>query len=142
MTDVATRTSDRSTAGASTGRPVTGEAVTGGVADGGVADGAAPTSEELVARTVLPELLSRAPGRERFLVRGPAPIMIEIMFDSLIHPDVYRSVGPPGGGGSWSASENAGRSVTAAPRRTGRQGHWLPAAAPPNHVQRAHGASL
>ncbi|MGI9120478.1 MAG: diiron oxygenase [Acidimicrobiales bacterium] len=61
------------------------------------------------ARTVLPELLGRAPGRERFLVRHLAPIMIEIMFDSLVHPDVYRSIGLPGWGTWWAVKRSPER---------------------------------
>lgn len=60
------------------------------------------------ARTLLPELLARAPRRERFLVRHLAPLLIEIMFDSLVHPGVYHHIGLPG----WSTWWKVKRSPT------------------------------
>lgn len=61
------------------------------------------------ARTVLPELLAAAPRRERFLVRHVAPLLIEIMFDSLVHPAVYRSVGLPGWRTWWTVKRSPQR---------------------------------
>jgi hypothetical protein len=61
------------------------------------------------ARTMLPELLAAAPRRERFLVRHVAPLLIEIMFDSLVHPNVYRSVGLPGWRTWWAVKRSSER---------------------------------
>ncbi|CAN5855512.1 diiron oxygenase [soil metagenome] len=61
------------------------------------------------ARTMLPELLAAAPRRERFLVRHVAPLLIEIMFDSLVHPHVYRSVGLPGWRTWWAVKRSSER---------------------------------
>ena len=47
------------------------------------------------ARTVLPGLWARASWFERARVRWQAPLVIEYMFDSLVHPGVYRVVGLP-----------------------------------------------
>jgi len=47
------------------------------------------------ARTVLPDLWARASWWERARVRWQAPLIIECMFDSLVHPGVYRAVGLP-----------------------------------------------
>ncbi len=63
------------------------------------------------ARTVLPELVAAAPRRERFLVRHVAPLLIEIMFDSLVHPAVYRSVGLPGWRTWWAVKRSPRRLV-------------------------------
>ena len=61
------------------------------------------------ARTVLPGLWARAPRRERFLVRHLAPIIIEVMFDSLVHPGVYRTVGLPGWSTWWAVKRSPER---------------------------------
>lgn len=61
------------------------------------------------ARTVLPELLQRAPRRERFLVRHLAPLIIEVMFDSLVHPGVYRRVGLAGWPTWWKVKRSPQR---------------------------------
>ncbi len=61
------------------------------------------------ARTVLPELLAAAPRRERFLVRHAAPLLIEIMFDSLVHPAVYRTVGLPAWRTWWAVKRSPQR---------------------------------
>ena len=42
------------------------------------------------ARTVLPELWAAASRWQRARVRWQAPLIIEYMFDSLVHPGVYR----------------------------------------------------
>lgn len=48
------------------------------------------------ARVLLPELWESAPRTERLLVRHVAPSMIQALFDSLVHPGVYETVGLPG----------------------------------------------
>src|SRR5205085_2548516 len=48
------------------------------------------------ARTVLPELWAQAPPREKRRVRWLAPRIIAMLFDGLVHPGVYSSVGLPG----------------------------------------------
>jgi hypothetical protein len=48
------------------------------------------------ARALLPELWAGASGPERWLVRHVAPFVMEGIFDSLVHPGVYRTVGLPG----------------------------------------------
>ncbi len=58
------------------------------------------------ARTVLPELWARAPRREKRRVRWLAPRIIGILFEGLIHPGVYASVGLPG----WQTWRAARRS--------------------------------
>jgi hypothetical protein len=47
------------------------------------------------ARLVYSELWSDATRTDRFLVRQAAPRVIRIMFDSIVHPGVYRVVGLP-----------------------------------------------
>lgn len=61
------------------------------------------------ARTILSELLDAAPRRERFLVRHLAPLIIEVMFDSLVHPGVYRSAGLPGWRTWWAVKRSPER---------------------------------
>ncbi len=48
------------------------------------------------ARAVLPELWDQASAFERMLVRHFAPLLMASMFDSLVQPGVYRTVGLPG----------------------------------------------
>jgi P-aminobenzoate N-oxygenase AurF len=48
------------------------------------------------ARAVLPEVWSTAGRIDRFLVRRVAPLVIGGMFDMLVHPGVYETVGLPG----------------------------------------------
>lgn len=48
------------------------------------------------ARTVLPELWSEASFIERALIRYEIPRIIRIMFNGMIHPNVYRTIGLPG----------------------------------------------
>lgn len=48
------------------------------------------------ARTVLTELWTQAPPREKRRVRWLAPRIIGMLFDGLVHPGVYASVGLPG----------------------------------------------
>jgi hypothetical protein len=59
------------------------------------------------ARTVLPEEWAKASRLDRFLVRNVAPAMIQGMFEVLIHPGVYESVGLPG----WETWRKANRSA-------------------------------
>jgi hypothetical protein len=48
------------------------------------------------ARAVLPEVWGRASRLDRTLVRHVAPLIIRFMFDSMVHPGVYKAVGLPG----------------------------------------------
>ena len=48
------------------------------------------------ARAVLPEVWAGAGRVDRYLVRRVAPIVIGGMFDMLVHPGVYETVGLPG----------------------------------------------
>ncbi len=48
------------------------------------------------ARILLPELWARATRFERFQVRHFAPLLLEGMFDMLVHPGVYEVIGLPG----------------------------------------------
>jgi predicted metal-dependent hydrolase len=48
------------------------------------------------ARAVLPEVWSSAGRVDRWLVRRLAPIVIGGMFDMLVHPGVYETIGLPG----------------------------------------------
>jgi len=59
------------------------------------------------ARTVLPEEWAKASAFDRLLVRRVAPWMIQGMFEVLIHPGVYESVGLPG----WPTWRQANRSA-------------------------------
>jgi hypothetical protein len=61
------------------------------------------------ARTVLPELWERAGPVDRVLVRRVLPTVVRTMFDGLVHPGVYRTVGLPG----WATW----RAVAASPSR-------------------------
>jgi hypothetical protein len=45
---------------------------------------------------VLPEIFSGAGRVDRYLVRRVAPLVIGGMFDMLVHPGVYETVGLPG----------------------------------------------
>jgi hypothetical protein len=45
------------------------------------------------ARLLLPELIAKASRRERWLVRHFAPVMVRNMFDFMVHPGVYATVG-------------------------------------------------
>jgi hypothetical protein len=47
------------------------------------------------ARLVLPERWKHASGRERWRVRHVAPHMIRMLFEGMVHPGVYRTVGLP-----------------------------------------------
>jgi hypothetical protein len=58
------------------------------------------------ARTMLPELWADAPTGEKWRVRQFAPRMIGMLFDSLVHPGVYKSVGLP----AWPTWRAARRS--------------------------------
>lgn len=58
------------------------------------------------ARMVLPELWADASWWERLRVRWHAPLIIEVMFDMLVHPGVYRAVGFPGWRTWWAAKNS------------------------------------
>jgi hypothetical protein len=48
------------------------------------------------ARAVLPELWSEASFVERVLIRFEIPRVVRMMFNGMIHPGVYRTIGLPG----------------------------------------------
>jgi predicted metal-dependent hydrolase len=48
------------------------------------------------ARTILPEVWQEASVFERFVIRHFGPAIMTGIFDSLVHPGVYRAVGLPG----------------------------------------------
>ena len=48
------------------------------------------------ARMRLPELWARAPWRHRFAVRRLAPAIIQMQYEGLLHPGIYKAVGLPG----------------------------------------------
>jgi P-aminobenzoate N-oxygenase AurF len=48
------------------------------------------------ARLLLPETWEKAGAVERFVVRHIAPMIVTGLFDSLVHPGVYETVGLPG----------------------------------------------
>ncbi|MDP9007070.1 MAG: hypothetical protein M3N15_09160, partial [Actinomycetota bacterium] len=57
-----------------------------------------------------------------FLVRHLAPLVIEVMFDSLVHPGVYRRVGLAGWATWWKVKRSPGAwpCATRPPRRCSR----------------------
>lgn len=61
------------------------------------------------ARTVLPELWANASRWERFRVRYQAPLIIEAMFDMLVHPGVYETVDLPRWSTWWAAKHSPAR---------------------------------
>jgi|SRR5581483_9417026 len=54
------------------------------------------------ARAVLPEVWERASWDDRFAVRRIAPMVIQGMFDTLVHPGVYETIGLDGWA-TWKA---------------------------------------
>lgn len=58
------------------------------------------------ARMILPELWEKASRFERFMIRRFAPLMVGGMFEMLVHPGVYETVGLPG----WKTWKAANRS--------------------------------
>ncbi len=61
------------------------------------------------ARAVLPDLWARASWFERARIRWQAPVIIECMFDSLVHPGVYRAVGLPPWRTWWAVKQTPQR---------------------------------
>jgi hypothetical protein len=57
------------------------------------------------ARMILPELWQRAGRFERFMIRRVAPFIVGGMFDMLVHPGVYETVGLP----AWDTWKAANR---------------------------------
>jgi hypothetical protein len=47
------------------------------------------------ARAVMPEIWAQASRLDKTLVRHVAPLLIRFMFDSMVHPGVYETVGLP-----------------------------------------------
>jgi hypothetical protein len=62
------------------------------------------------ARMLLPELVAKATRFERFQLRHVAPLLLVGMFDMLVHPGVYETIGLPG----WPTWKRA----KATPQRT------------------------
>jgi hypothetical protein len=60
------------------------------------------------ARSLLPEVWKDASALERFVVRQFGPAIMAGVFDSLIHPGVYRAVGLPG----WRTWNNVRKTPT------------------------------
>jgi hypothetical protein len=60
------------------------------------------------ARTLLPEVWRDASMIERAVIRHLGPLIMEGIFDSLVHPGVYRTVGLPG----WRTWNQVRRSPT------------------------------
>jgi hypothetical protein len=57
------------------------------------------------ARLVLPERWAQASWWERFQVRYVAPVLVQMLFESMVHPGVYRTVGLPAFR-TWRAAHN------------------------------------
>jgi len=62
------------------------------------------------ARAVLPEIWERAGLIERVAVRRIAPLVIRGMFDTLVHPGVYATVGLPSWK-TWKAANHSAKRV-------------------------------
>lgn len=60
------------------------------------------------ARAVLPEIWASASLVERLAVRRVAPIVIRVMFDTLVHPGVYGAIDMP----AWKTWREVNRSST------------------------------
>lgn len=58
------------------------------------------------ARMILPELWRQASRFEKVMIRHVAPVMVGGMFEMLVHPGVYETVGLPG----WETWRKANRS--------------------------------
>ena len=61
------------------------------------------------ARAVLPERWAHASRWRRFRVRWHAPLIVEVMFNMLVHPGVYEPVGLPGWRTWWAAKNSEAR---------------------------------
>lgn len=61
------------------------------------------------ARAVLPELWAQASWWERLRIRWHAPLIVEVMFDMLVHPGVYEPVGLPPWRTWWAAKNSDAR---------------------------------
>ena len=61
------------------------------------------------ARTKLPEVWAKAGPVDRFAVRHIAPIVIQSMFDLIVHPGVYATVGLPRWKTWWRVTRSANR---------------------------------
>ena len=61
------------------------------------------------ARAMLPEIWAKASWHDKYAVRRIAPLVIKGMFETLVHPGVYESIGLPG----WKTW----RAVNASPER-------------------------
>ena len=63
------------------------------------------------ARMLLPELVAETTRFERWQLRHVAPLLLEVMFDMLVHPGVYEVVGLPGWDTWRAAKKSAPRSA-------------------------------
>jgi hypothetical protein len=61
------------------------------------------------ARATLPEVWRRAGPIDRFAVRFVAPLVIRSMYELIVHPGVYASVGLPGWKTWWNVRRSEGR---------------------------------
>ena len=61
------------------------------------------------ARTTLPEVWRRAGPIDRFAVRFVAPLVIRSMFELIVHPGVYATVGLPGWKTWWNVRQSPAR---------------------------------
>ncbi len=61
------------------------------------------------ARTTLPEVWQRAGPIDRFAVRFVAPLVIRSMFEMIVHPGVYATVGLPGWKTWWNVRRSPAR---------------------------------
>lgn len=68
------------------------------------------------ARALLPEIWAKAAWHDRLAVRFVAPFVITGMFETLVHPGVYESIGLPGWP-TWKAVIGPRRGSPAATRR-------------------------
>lgn len=64
------------------------------------------------AKAVLPEVWAAAGALDRALVRHVAPLLIRFMFDSMVHPGVYATVGLPAFPTWWQANRTPQRRAT------------------------------
>jgi predicted metal-dependent hydrolase len=63
------------------------------------------------ARLSLPELWAEASWFDRFSVKYLVPVIVQIMFDGMVHPGVYETVGLPGMA-TWRAANHSAHQVS------------------------------
>jgi hypothetical protein len=64
------------------------------------------------ARMALPELWAEATWFDRFSVKYIVPVLVRVMFDGLVHPGVYETVGLPGQA-TWRAASRSRHQIEA-----------------------------